>query len=61
MHQGISMHPLYMVEADLRSGRLRMVLPDHDPGRLDVFVLYPSRKNLPSRVRRFIEYMKDAI
>jgi DNA-binding transcriptional LysR family regulator len=61
MHQGISMHPLYMVEADLRSGRLRMVLPVHDPGRLDVYVLYPSRKNLPSRVRRFIEYMKDAI
>jgi len=50
-----------MVEADLRSGRLRMVLPEHDPGRLDVYVLYPSRKNLPSRVRRFIEYMKDAI
>jgi molybdate transport repressor ModE-like protein len=61
MHEGISMHPLYMVEADLRSGRLRMVLPDHDPSRLDVYVLYPSRKNLPSRVRRFIEYMKDAI
>lgn len=59
MHQGISMHPRYMVEGDLGAGRLQMVLPEYDPGRLDVYVLYPSRKNVPTRVRRFIKYTKD--
>jgi DNA-binding transcriptional LysR family regulator len=60
MHQGISMHPAYMVAPDLHQRRLNMVLPEYDPGRLDVYVLYPSRANVPARVRRFIEHMKDS-
>lgn len=58
MHQGISMHPAYMVERDLQEGRLKAVLPRYTPEGLDVYVLYPSRANLPARVRRFIEYLK---
>jgi DNA-binding transcriptional LysR family regulator len=59
MHQGISMHPAYMVGRDLREQRLKIVLPEYNPSGLEVYVLYPSRVNMPSRVKRFIEYVKD--
>ena len=56
---GISMHPYYMVADDLTAGRLAVVLPQHDPVSLDIFVIYSSRQNLPVRVRKFIEFLKD--
>lgn len=56
---GISMHPYYMVSEDLAAGRLEEVLPDHEPSRLDIYVIFSSRQNLPVRVRRFLEFLKD--
>lgn len=56
---GISMHPYYMVAEDLAAGRLRPVLMDYEPLELDIYVIFSSRQNLPVRVRRFVEYLKD--
>jgi DNA-binding transcriptional LysR family regulator len=57
--QGISMHPYYMVAEDLAAGRLREVLPGYAPPELDIYVIFSSRQNLPLRVRRFLEFLKD--
>lgn len=56
---GISMHPYYMVSDDLAAGRLRALLPQHEPLGLDIYAIFSSRQNLPLRVRRFVEYLKD--
>jgi molybdate transport repressor ModE-like protein len=56
---GISMHPYYMVSEDLGAGRLAVVLPDYEPAELDITLIYSSRQNLPLRVRRFIEFLKE--
>jgi DNA-binding transcriptional LysR family regulator len=56
---GISMHPYYMVSRDLAAGRLTVVLPQHEPIGLDIYVIYSSRQNLPVRVRKFLEFLKD--
>jgi DNA-binding transcriptional LysR family regulator len=56
---GISMHPYYMVSEDLAAGRLREVLPPYEPSRLDIYAIFSSRQNLPVRVRRFLEFLKD--
>jgi molybdate transport repressor ModE-like protein len=56
---GISMHPYYMVSEDLGAGRLAVVLPQYEPAELDIYVIYSSRQNLPLRVRRFIEFLKE--
>jgi DNA-binding transcriptional LysR family regulator len=56
---GISMHPYYMVSDDLATGRLQAVLPQHPPLSLDIYVIFSSRQNLPLRVRKFVEYLKD--
>ncbi len=55
---GIAMHPLYMVDEDLRSGRLRRVLPDWEPTRLRIFAIYP-RRDAPARVRSLIDFLGD--
>lgn len=56
---GISMHPYYMVSDDLTSGRLQVVLADHEPQGLEIYVIFPSRRSLPLRVRRFIDFLRD--
>lgn len=56
---GISVHPIYMVNDDLASGRLDVVLQDYMPPSLDIYVIYSSRFGLPSRVRLFLNYMKE--
>jgi DNA-binding transcriptional LysR family regulator len=56
---GISMHPYYMVSEDLAAGRLQPVLPLYEPLGLDIYAIFSSRQNLPLRVRRFVEFLKE--
>lgn len=56
---GISMHPTYMVADDIRQGRLEIVLPSYRPTGLDVYAVFPSRRNLPMRVRTFLDFLKE--
>lgn len=57
--QGISMHPNYMVTQDIQEGRLRVVLPAYRPTGLDIYAVYPSRRNMPGRVRLFLEFLRE--
>ncbi|MGB6104112.1 MAG: LysR family transcriptional regulator [Pusillimonas sp.] len=57
--QGISIHPRYMVAADLELGRLVELLPETPPTSLHVLALYSSRRHMPSRVRLLLDYLKD--
>ena len=56
---GISMHPNYMVMQDIQENRLKIVLPTYRPIRLDIFAMYPSRRNMPGRVRLFLEFLRE--
>ena len=57
--QGISMHPIYMVDKDIEEKRLRIVLPAYSPTGLDIYVVFPSRINMPVRVRIFLEFLRN--
>jgi DNA-binding transcriptional LysR family regulator len=57
--QGISMHPTYMVKHDLMAGRLQVVLPEFKPVGVDIYAVFPSRKNLPVRVRTFLDFLTE--
>lgn len=41
----------------LASGRLQVVLPDFAPAPADLFVFYASRRQLPAKVRVFIDFL----
>lgn len=56
---GISMHPNYMVAQDVKANLLRIVLPAYPPSGLDIYAMYPSRRNLPGRVRLFLEFLRE--
>jgi len=57
--QGISMHPNYMVARDIRENLLMIVLPAYQPTQLDIYAVYPSRRNMPGRVRLFLEFLRE--
>lgn len=55
---GLSIHPTYMVAADLAAGRLVNVLPGSQPTGLDIYVVYPARSNVPKRVLTFLDFLR---
>lgn len=56
---GIAVHPYYMVSEELRSGALQVVLPDRTPEELDINVVFSTRRNMPTRVRALLEFLKE--
>jgi len=56
---GISVHPRYMVEKELRDGSLLPILAGYEPEVLRVFAVYNGPSNLPQRVRTFIDFMRE--
>jgi len=53
---GVSVLPEWLVRKDLAAGRLRRVLPQWIARELFVNVVHPGHRNLPSRVRSFVEF-----
>ncbi len=53
---GIAQLPLPMALAALHSGRLKTLLPANAPEGWQLYLHYPSRKQLPARVRVFVDF-----
>ena len=54
---GILIRSEWDVAKYLESGRLQVVLKDYKPAPADLYVFYPSRRNLPAKVRAFIDFL----
>lgn len=54
---GILIRSEWDVARHLEAGRLQAVLPDYQPPSADLYVYYPSRRNMPARVRGFIDFL----
>lgn len=50
-----------MVLDELRAGRLREVLADFAPPRGQIFLVYPTRRHVPPRVRVVIDYVTEGV
>jgi DNA-binding transcriptional LysR family regulator len=59
--QGIVIRSEWDVIKHLESGRLRRVLPEFTLPSADLYAYYPSTKNLPARVRAFINFLVDQL
>ncbi|MCG2585656.1 LysR family transcriptional regulator [Massilia sp. TS11] len=57
---GIMVRPSFSIEDDLSSGRLVRLLEGHHLGRLEVMLVYPSRRLLSAKVRSFVEFMAQS-
>ncbi len=58
---GITLLSHLLVADDIRAGRLRSLMPEYPPARFPLTVVYPSRRNLPSRVRAVIEHLREIV
>jgi len=58
---GIALLSHLLVADDISAGRLRLLMPEFPPARFPLTVVYPSRRNLPPRVRAVIEYLSEII
>ena len=56
---GLAVLPSYMVAAELAAGRLRTVLGDYRRGEIGIYAVYPNRRNLPSKLRAFVDFMVE--
>lgn len=54
---GIGQLATYMIERDLNDGTLVPLLPQLSTARLSIFMYYPQRTQMPSRVRRFVDFV----
>jgi DNA-binding transcriptional LysR family regulator len=53
---GIARVPAYAVADALSAGRLVRVLPDWSTGERPVFVVFPSNRHVPARVRALVDF-----
>ena len=58
---GIALLPRLMVSADIKAGRLEQVLTSVNCGDVPIVALYPHRRHLESRVRKFIDLLADSL
>jgi DNA-binding transcriptional LysR family regulator len=56
---GIALQPSFMVGDDLRSGALVEILPEYRSIELGIYVVYPTRKHLASKVRALISFLTE--
>jgi DNA-binding transcriptional LysR family regulator len=60
-HQGIVMQPDFLVYEDLRAGTLIELMPQFKAVELGIFAVYPTRKQLPLKVRRLVDFLVEAL
>jgi DNA-binding transcriptional LysR family regulator len=58
---GIIQSPAATLQESLRQGRLVEILPKLKGQPLPIYVLYPHRRNLPRRVRVFIDWVERTL
>ncbi len=54
---GIVFEPAFIVGPDVRAGRLVPLLQEFVPAPVPIYAVYPSRKHLSAKVRRFVEFL----
>lgn len=55
---GIGLIPAFLVEEDLRAGRLLRILPDYRGARETLYTLCPHEGPLAAKVRVFVEFLR---
>jgi DNA-binding transcriptional LysR family regulator len=56
---GVVFEPAFIVGPDVRAGRLVPLLQEFTPPPVPIYAVYPSRKHLSAKVRRFVEFLVE--
>ena len=58
---GIARLSTYLVNEDIRAGRLERILPEYIQQDSDILAIYASRRNLPPKVRVFVDFLAERL
>ena len=59
--QGIIRMPLFNLRDEVTTGKLVPLFEDFIPISIGVYLIYPSRKNMPAKVKCFIDFIVDKL
>jgi DNA-binding transcriptional LysR family regulator len=54
---GIALLPAYCISEDLEQGRLVRILPEYSGPEEGLFIVFPTSKQIPKKVRLFVEFL----
>jgi DNA-binding transcriptional LysR family regulator len=57
--EGIILQPAFLVGNDVRAKRLVELMPRYTSPTLGIYIVYPSRRHLPPRVRAMIDFLTE--
>jgi DNA-binding transcriptional LysR family regulator len=58
---GVGWIPVFLCDADIRSGRLRRVLPEWQREPSEIYALFPGGRALSPKVRAFVEFLVERL
>jgi len=59
--QGIIRMPLFNLSDEVKTGKLVPIFKDFMPVNIGVYLVYPSRKNMPAKMKCFIDFIVDKL
>ena len=59
-HQGIVLQPDFLVGEDLQHGTLVELMPEYKSIELGIHAVYPTRKHLPMKTRRLVDFLVES-
>jgi len=54
---GVTRLPTFLIDDDVRKGRLQILFPDYATAQIPLAISYPSRRQLSRKVRLFIDHL----
>lgn len=54
---GIALQPTFIAGSAIRDGKLRVILPDHEPEPMALYAVFAHRQLLASKVRSFVDFL----
>jgi len=58
---GLIVQPWFIVQEDVRAGRLERVLEEDTSEELGLYAVYPSRRYLSAKVRAFVDFISEEL
>jgi DNA-binding transcriptional LysR family regulator len=58
---GITLTPSFIVGEDIKTGRLKQLLPEYRAQEISIYAVYPEHRHLLPKVQAFIDFMKERI
>jgi DNA-binding transcriptional LysR family regulator len=58
---GIARLPLWMADAEIKAGSLRLVLENFPPPNFGIYAVFPSARRIPDKVKLFVDFIQDEL